>query len=222
MFAPDQERAARELLRVCRHGGRIGLASWTPDGFIGQMFKVVGSARPPPAGLRGPALWGTEARLDELSGGVARNPHPAAGFSFRYRSAAHWLEVFRTGTAPPPRVRGPRARRSGRPWRPTSLALVDAQRGARRDDGGPERLPRGRDHAAVRTFVGGTSTEHGPAVGVPAVPSTYPSRIHHVSRPTGGGPCPGLIAKPVLIEAAATSPSASRSSSAAFAPEPRP
>ena len=97
MFAPDQERAARELLRVCRHGGRIGLANWTPDGFVGQMFKVVGAYVPPPAGLRGPALWGTEARLAELFGTGSRELRAQRrDFTFRYRSTAHWLEVFRT------------------------------------------------------------------------------------------------------------------------------
>ena len=101
MFAPDQERAAHELLRVCRHGGRIGLASWTPDGFIGQMFKVVASHAPPPAGLRGPPQWGSEARLAELFGAEARQlrAHPRE-FTFRYHSAEHWLEVFRTWYGP--------------------------------------------------------------------------------------------------------------------------
>jgi ubiquinone/menaquinone biosynthesis C-methylase UbiE len=101
MFAPDQERAARELLRVCRHGGRIGLANWTPDGFVGQMLKVVASHIPPPAGLRGPALWGTEARLAELFGTESREIRPKRReFTFRYRSTAHWLEVFRTWYGP--------------------------------------------------------------------------------------------------------------------------
>jgi len=101
MFAPDQEQAARELLRVCRHGGRIGLASWTPDDFVGQMFKVVGAHVPPPAGVRGPALWGTEARLAELLGSEARGIRARTlEFTFRYRSTAHWLEVFRTWYGP--------------------------------------------------------------------------------------------------------------------------
>jgi SAM-dependent methyltransferase len=101
MFAPDQERSARELLRVCRHGGRIGLANWAPDGFVGQMFKVVGAHVPPPAGLRGPALWGTEARLAELFGTEARELSTQRRvFTFRYRSPAHWLEVFRTWYGP--------------------------------------------------------------------------------------------------------------------------
>jgi ubiquinone/menaquinone biosynthesis C-methylase UbiE len=101
MFAPDQEQTARELLRVCRHGGRIGLANWTPDGFVGQMFKVVGAHVPPPPGLRGPALWGTEARLAELFGPDSRELRAhTRTFTFRYRSTAHWLEVFRTWYGP--------------------------------------------------------------------------------------------------------------------------
>src|SRR5215208_2533807 len=66
MFTPDQERAAAELLRVCKRGGRIGLANWTPEGFIGQLFKTIGRHVPPPAGAKSPALWGTRARLVEL------------------------------------------------------------------------------------------------------------------------------------------------------------
>jgi ubiquinone/menaquinone biosynthesis C-methylase UbiE len=101
MFAPDQELAARELLRVCRHGGRIGLANWTPDGFVGQMFKVVGAHVPPPPGLRGPALWGTEGRLAELFGTESREIRAQTReFTFRYRSTAHWLEVFRSWYGP--------------------------------------------------------------------------------------------------------------------------
>jgi SAM-dependent methyltransferase len=96
MFTPDQERAAAELARVCRPGGRIGLANWTPGGFIGALFKLIGRHVPPPAGLRSPALWGTEERLRELFGGkaasIAATPRL---FNFRYRSAAHWIEVFR-------------------------------------------------------------------------------------------------------------------------------
>jgi SAM-dependent methyltransferase len=68
MFAPDQERTTAQLARVTRPGGRIGLAAWTPDGFIGQLFKTNSKHVPPPAGLRSPVLWGTEARLRELFG----------------------------------------------------------------------------------------------------------------------------------------------------------
>jgi len=101
MFAPDQERAARELVRVCRHGGRIGLASWTPDGFIGQVFRVLGGHVPPPPGLRGPSQWGTDERLAELFAGEAREVRTARKeFTFRYRSPSHWVEVFRTWYGP--------------------------------------------------------------------------------------------------------------------------
>src|SRR4051794_7265597 len=65
MFTPDQERAASELVRVCKRGGKIGLANWTPDGFVGQLFKTIGKHTPPPAGAKSPALWGTPARLTE-------------------------------------------------------------------------------------------------------------------------------------------------------------
>jgi SAM-dependent methyltransferase len=101
MFTPDQDRAAAELVRVCRPGGRIGLASWTPTGFIGQLFKTIGTHVPPPPGARSPALWGTEARLAELfapqADSIAAAPRD---FVFRYRSPAHWLEVFRTYYGP--------------------------------------------------------------------------------------------------------------------------
>jgi ubiquinone/menaquinone biosynthesis C-methylase UbiE len=101
MFAPQHARAAREMLRVVRSGGRIGLASWTPEGFIGQLFRVVGAHVPPPAGVRSPALWGTEPHMVELFGAQAADIRTQrASFNFRYRSAAHWIEVFRTYYGP--------------------------------------------------------------------------------------------------------------------------
>ena len=101
MFTPDQDKAAAELLRVCKPGGRIGLANWTPDGFIGQLFKTLAKHVPPPAGVRSPALWGTEARLAELFGAQAASiDAKPREFVFRYRSAAHWIEVFRTWYGP--------------------------------------------------------------------------------------------------------------------------
>ena len=101
MFTPDQEQAARELLRVCRPGGRIGLANWTPTGFIGQLFQLIGRWVPPAPGLRPPSAWGTEARLAELFGaGAARLRVTRREFVFRYASPAHWLEVFRTYYGP--------------------------------------------------------------------------------------------------------------------------
>ncbi|MBO1073555.1 class I SAM-dependent methyltransferase [Roseomonas marmotae] len=99
MFTPDQEKAAAEMLRVCRPQGRIGLANWTPGGFVGQLFKLLGGFLPPPAGLRSPALWGTEERLRELFPGAGITATPRV-FNFRYRSPTHWVEVFRTYYGP--------------------------------------------------------------------------------------------------------------------------
>ncbi|MFE0842170.1 class I SAM-dependent methyltransferase [Achromobacter insolitus] len=101
MFTPDQDKAAAELARVCRSGGKIGLANWTPDGFIGQVFKTIGKHLPPPAGVKSPALWGTRARIEEMFG-----PHASSiqaeprNFVFRYRSPEHWLQVFKTYYGP--------------------------------------------------------------------------------------------------------------------------
>ena len=96
MFTPDQDRTAAELLRVCRSGGRIGLANWTPDGFIGQMFKTIGKHLPPPAGIKSPALWGTQGRLEEMFRKEARAiVVEQRNFNFRYRSAQHFLDIFR-------------------------------------------------------------------------------------------------------------------------------
>jgi ubiquinone/menaquinone biosynthesis C-methylase UbiE len=101
MFTPDQDRAAAELVRVCGHGGKIGLASWTPEGFIGQLFKTIGKHLPPPPGTRSPALWGTRARIAELFEPHASSIEAAQRqFVFRYRSPEHWLEVFKTYYGP--------------------------------------------------------------------------------------------------------------------------
>ncbi|WP_109479282.1 class I SAM-dependent methyltransferase [Paraburkholderia sp. C35] len=101
MFTPDQQQAANELVRVCKPGGKIGLANWTPDSFIGQVFKTIGKYIPPPAGVKSPALWGTQARLDELFGDFARNMVVSSrDFTFRYRSAQHFIDVFRTFYGP--------------------------------------------------------------------------------------------------------------------------
>lgn len=105
MFAPDQTQAARELLRVVRGGGRIGMANWTPEGFIGRLFKLIACYAPPPAGLKSPVLWGFEPRLKELFGAEASAIHCARrNFNFRYRSAAHWIEVFRNYYGPTHKV----------------------------------------------------------------------------------------------------------------------
>lgn len=101
MFTPNQERAASELARVCRPGGKIGLANWTPPGFIGELFKLIGRYVPPPAGVKSAALWGTEDRLRELFGeSIATLETSHRNFVFRYRTPQHWLDTFRTYYGP--------------------------------------------------------------------------------------------------------------------------
>jgi len=100
MFTPDQEKAASELARVCKPGGRVGLANWTPAGFIGQVFKIVGKYVTPAPGLKSPLLWGTRERLDELFGAQGTVHAASRQFSFRYRSPQHFIEVFRTYYGP--------------------------------------------------------------------------------------------------------------------------
>lgn len=101
MFTPDQDKAAAELIRVCKSGGKVGLANWTPDGFIGQVFKTIGRFVPPPAGLKSPAMWGTRSRIDDLFGREAASIHAEPRtFTFRYRSPAHFIQVFSTYYGP--------------------------------------------------------------------------------------------------------------------------
>jgi ubiquinone/menaquinone biosynthesis C-methylase UbiE len=101
MFAPNQHQAASELARVCRPGGRIGLATWTPDGFIGEMLKVVAGHVPPPAGVASPLLWGSEAHLAELFGDrVSSLAYTERTFTFRFESAAAFVDFFRTYYGP--------------------------------------------------------------------------------------------------------------------------
>jgi ubiquinone/menaquinone biosynthesis C-methylase UbiE len=100
MFAPDHRASASEMLRVCRPGGRIGLASWTPEGFLGQMFRVIAAHVPPPPGVHSPLLWGTKAHIEELFEGAQSITHALRFFSFRYRSAKHFVEIFRTFYGP--------------------------------------------------------------------------------------------------------------------------
>ena len=101
MFTPDQDKAASELARVCKSGGAIGLANWTPQGFIGQLFKTIGKHLPPPPGVKSPALWGTQARLEEMfarqASDIVAEPRM---FVFRYRSPDHWLDVFKSFYGP--------------------------------------------------------------------------------------------------------------------------
>jgi SAM-dependent methyltransferase len=100
MFTPNQEKAASELLRVCRTGGKIGLANWTPQGFIGQLFKTIGKYVTPAPGMKSPALWGDQTHLGALFGADASVAARSKSFAFRYRSPEHWLEIFRTYYGP--------------------------------------------------------------------------------------------------------------------------
>ena len=101
MFAPDQDKAAAELVRVCKSGGKIGLANWTPEGFIGQLFKVLGKYLPPPAGSKSPLLWGSRAHVSEMFGAAALSIRTESRiFAFRYRSPEHFMEVFKNYYGP--------------------------------------------------------------------------------------------------------------------------
>ena len=134
MFTPDQEKAAGELARVCRPGGKIGLANWTPEGFIGQMFKTIGKYIPPAAGVKSPALWGTKARLEELYGKTAKTIRTASReFTFRYRSPEHFIEVFRTYYGPMNKTYG--ALDAGKQAAFTRDLLALMERGNRSGDG---------------------------------------------------------------------------------------
>jgi ubiquinone/menaquinone biosynthesis C-methylase UbiE len=100
MFTPNQELAAQEMLRVCRPGGKIGMANWTPDSFIGRLFKIIGKYVPPAPGVKSPALWGSKAYLDALFGANAAIASETKNFNFRYKSPEHWVEIFRTYYGP--------------------------------------------------------------------------------------------------------------------------
>jgi SAM-dependent methyltransferase len=95
MFTPNQERAASELTRVCRRGGRIGLANWTPAGFIGSVFKVIGKYVAPAPGAKSPLLWGDPAYLEKLFGEGMKISARPKNFVFRFKSAGHWIDIFR-------------------------------------------------------------------------------------------------------------------------------
>jgi SAM-dependent methyltransferase len=101
MFAPDHERVAAELLRVTRPGGTIALASWTPDGYLGDFFRTMAGHVPPPAGVRSPMLWGTESHLRDLFGdGIASLDAVERTFTFRFPAAMEFVSYFRTWYGP--------------------------------------------------------------------------------------------------------------------------
>jgi ubiquinone/menaquinone biosynthesis C-methylase UbiE len=100
MFTPNQQKAASELARVCRPGGKIGMANWTPEGFIGQLFKSIGKYVPPAPGVKSPALWGSRVHLDALFASNLTVKAESRNFVFRYRSPQHWVEIFRNYYGP--------------------------------------------------------------------------------------------------------------------------
>lgn len=100
MFAPDQEQTARELLRVCRPGGRIGMVNWVPGSYVGELFRTIGRYLPPPPGLAPPVLWGSPERLRELFGPEATISAPQRSFRWRFPSAEHQVEFFTTFYGP--------------------------------------------------------------------------------------------------------------------------
>jgi ubiquinone/menaquinone biosynthesis C-methylase UbiE len=100
MFTPNQQKAAQEMLRVCRPNGKIGMANWTPDGFIGKLFKIIGKYVPPPQGVKSPLLWGETSHLEALFGPKASVAGKSRMFVFRYKTAQHWIDVFRSYYGP--------------------------------------------------------------------------------------------------------------------------
>jgi ubiquinone/menaquinone biosynthesis C-methylase UbiE len=128
MFTPDQDKAATEMARVCKPGGKIGLANWTPESFIGQLFKTIGKYVPPAPGVKSPALWGTKARLDELFGNTAQEIRTTSReFVFRYRSPAHWIDVFRTYYGPMNKTFGALDAKMQAAFTQDLLALIDSR-----------------------------------------------------------------------------------------------
>lgn len=136
MFTPDHARTAAELARVVRPGGRIGLASWTPEGFLGDLFRTIAAHVPPPAGVKSPMLWGREDHLRELFGASASDIRTRrALFNFRYRSPAHFVQVFREYYGPTYRAFAALGDAAKAALETDMLALLE-----RRNVGGPSSL----------------------------------------------------------------------------------
>jgi hypothetical protein len=126
MFALNHARAAGEMVRVCRPKGRIGLANWTPRGFIGQLLSLIGRYAPPPAGLQSPSRWGTDDHLEELFRASASDIHTTLrDFVFRYRSPQHWIDVFRTWYGPVHKAFAGLSEEAQRSLERDLIALVD-------------------------------------------------------------------------------------------------
>jgi SAM-dependent methyltransferase len=120
MFTPNQQQAAQELIRVCRPGGLIGMANWMPSSFIGHLFKTIGGYVAPPAGVKPPSLWGDESWIEQTFSPVASDIEvkPEA-FMFRYRSAAHFIDVFKRFYGPTHKAFLPLTRQDKMRWKPT-------------------------------------------------------------------------------------------------------
>ena len=197
MFSPDHEKAAGELARVCRPGGRIGLANWTPAGFIGELFKVLGRHAPPLAGLQSPALWGSEPHLKAFLASRPRtSPSPGACSIFGIDRPRTSSRFFAPGTGRctgrSPRCRRSTRTRCRRSSRRFSRTRIEAAPNAHR----PEGISRDRDHA--RRDRGAPGWKQSFSAGFSATVGTSPrantSRCGKPSWPRTGGACPGIRA----------------------------
>ena len=140
MFAPDHQRAAAEIIRVTRPGGTVGLASWTPGGFIGEMFGVITRHVPGPPGVASPMLWGTEQHLSDLFGpAIADARSVERTCTWRFTSAEEFVAFFRRWYGPSLKA-FEAAGDDGRDALAADLADL-ARRGDRNGDGGSIAIP---------------------------------------------------------------------------------
>lgn len=125
MFTANHPKAASELVRVTRPGGKIGLANWTPEGFIGNLLKTVGKAVPPPPGVKSPIMWGKKDYLEEIFGSGVVISAQSRHFTFRYKSPAHFLDIFRTYYGPTHKAFGAIDTAAQQNLQADILALID-------------------------------------------------------------------------------------------------